>query len=354
MLSLYVLQAPGVTLPSDGFKKAFKLIIQKAELAYQEKLLSNRSFEHHAYEVYGDALKTVMQQYVNERLLSIPKHLEQLLTTTIQADFPDGTDQAKYVRECLITALDASAVEIVVFMKTFSTDWDSQKNQNRDDAPLPIIQSIENGCFKDYLVAISDTVYGVLDLHIHGLDLSSAVDLAAWLNGFAYYHTTSREVVSMSSHEYDMEEAEEMSSLAKARVASEINRKITNGIFSRIKEIVLRDVERYVPNSGDLMPESSTDEVSAKVTNSQDATNAAAEGDGISIDTMSEKDHLDETFTRLEKTLGPGIHEAIPPVKTAIRLLIYVHDLVFEYVQGYVRISSHLRFNHANLLVGHK
>jgi hypothetical protein len=37
---------------------------KKADSAYQDKLLSNKSSERHAYEVYGDELQRLMQEDV--------------------------------------------------------------------------------------------------------------------------------------------------------------------------------------------------------------------------------------------------------------------------------------------------
>ncbi len=129
--------------------------------------------------------------------------------------------------------------------------------------------------------------------------------MAAWLNSHVSYSNTADDLTSSHSAEEQEDEMNAVIHQTKSTVAGKVNGKLITSIFGRIREILLKDVERYVSKSEDFVPGANSFQANPKVVD-------------------------DGTNLRLEKALGIGIQSAYPPVKTACRLLVLVHDLTYD------------------------
>lgn len=252
---------------------------------------------------YEGALKTMIEDYVGIRLSNIPDRLRVLLTQTISEESSPMTSFARYAQECLNSAMDTCKVESIRFLTIFESEWKTL--QYSDDAS-PIVLSIQNGDFKNYMLRIASLVFEILQPVLERIDIYEAVRLSIWLNGYVSYHNTSGEVVSShSDNEYEEEERDEIPRRVRSIVGLFANKKIIVTIFGRIRDILLKDVERYTGNPEDFINPGNRP--------------------GHDSDFM---EHMDQV--RILRALGDGINSAYPPVKVACRLLIYVNDLTVE------------------------
>jgi hypothetical protein len=154
---------------------------------------------------------------------------------------------------------------------------------------------------------------------IQVVPLESAIEIATWANGFTNYRGTSGNMIS--SHEDEDEDdgpgldGWQSVSQAKARVGGEINKMIVNTIFGRIRDIILKDIERFAPKVDELILASPAISNHRNLQRSKDV----------------DEPFFEDTTDRLSKAIGPGILSAFPPVKTACQLLVYVTDLTFDH-----------------------
>jgi len=155
------------------------------------------------------------------------------------------------------------------------------------------------------------------------MDIFGAVEMAIWLNTHVYYGNSAGDLVSSHSEEEEADEIDTIIRQTKSYVAGKVNSKLISVIFGRIREILMKDVERFVGKAEDFIP---------RVSHTQSETKIVDDG----------------TNLRLEKALGLGIQAAYSPVKTACRLLVLVHDCTFEY--GGNNVSSKLFNNKIFLL----
>lgn len=320
MTSIYLLQDPQsaaevellrgtVTHVMDQAQQAIELYKQKTP---QEKFSTEQDAIRSYLTIYEEGLEGMTQQYVNTRILYIPGIVETYLTQSLITDLSPSIDFPRYARECLTAALEICENETKKFMCIFSTSWESVSYNN---LVSPTILTIDKGKFKSYLITIALRVFEILQPYLQGMDIFGAVEMAIWLNSHVYYGNAAGDLVSSHSDEEEEDEVNTVIRQTKSSVAGKVNSKIISAIFSRIREILLKDVERFVGKHEDFVP---------RVPNAQPEFETADDG----------------TNLRLEKALGLGIRAAYPPVKTACRLLVLVHDCTFEY--GSENVSSKL------------
>jgi hypothetical protein len=258
--------------------------------------------------MYENALKFKIQEYVSTRLSNIPDKVEELLNSTVSGQFDPRGDFPRYARECLLATLEICANECIKYLNIFDSKWRTLKYPDRIS---PVVLSTENGKFKDYLSTIALRVFDILQPFLQTIEIPTAVELATWLNSHVSYRNTPGEVSSNSDEEE--EETDVIPGQAKSRVAGQINNKIIAFIFDRLREILLRDVERYTGKSEDFIHSGTSSQPS------------------LDVKSKVEDDLFEDPINaRLEKALGLGIQGAYPPVKVACRLLVYVNDLTFE------------------------
>jgi hypothetical protein len=315
MTSFFLFQDPQSPAEAKMLAASLKYLLTQARGAIEDVHKAKSTEELNARRehlvMYENALKNKMQEYIGVRLSAVPDKIEELLNQSIPGEFDPRADFPRYARECLNATLEICANECVKYLNIFENRW---RTLEYPDQASPIMLSIENGKFKDYLSIIAVRVFKILQPYLQGIEISSAVELTTWLNGHVTHRTASG---SDDEEENDMDE---IPGQAKSHVAEEINNKIAATIFGRIREILLKDVERYMSKSDDsIHPGTSPKPVSDSKIKVED-------------DVFFE----DSINVRLEKALGLGIKGAYPPVKVACRLLVYVNDLTFEYDSGNV------------------
>lgn len=310
------MQDPQSEAEVELLRQSVKHLVEQAKHAIDTSRQEKSSAELSAYRgylaIYEEALRTMTQDYINTRLSYMPDIVEIYLTQTLLDEFDTRADFPRYARECLTAALEICGHESFKFIMIFANNWGNMRYR---DQSSPVLLSLEKGKFKEYLVTIGLRVFDILQPNLQSIEISSAVELANWLNTHVHNPNSSGDLVSSHSDE-DEDEDEETGAIfsqAKSKVAGRINNKIIGIIFGRIREILLRDVERYMGKSEDFVSRVPTAQSDSETIN-----------DGTSI--------------RLEKALGLGIRGAYPPVKTACRLLVLVNDLTFEY--GGENVSS--------------
>jgi hypothetical protein len=306
MTSIYLMQDPQSMKEVEMLQETIGHLLEQAKKAIDMSHQKKTSAELSAYRgylaIYEEGLRTMTQEYINTRMLYIPDLVGDYLTQTLPSQFEPGADFPRYARECLTAALEICEHETYKFVFTFPNNGGGQYK----DQASPILLSLEKGKFKEYLVTIAQRVFNILQPHLQGMDIFSAVEMAIWLNGHVHYRTVPGDLVSSHSEEEENDETPAILGQARSSVAGKVNNKFVSTIFGRIREILLRDVERYVGKTEDFVPRVPVIQNDAKV-----------------ID--------DGTNIRLEKALGLGIRAAYPPVKTACRLLVLVNDLTFEH-----------------------
>jgi hypothetical protein len=311
MTSIYLLQDPQSAAEVELLRGTVTHIMEQAKQAvevYNQKTPEKSSAEKEAIRsyltIYEEGLNAMTQQYVNTRISYIPGIMETYLTQSLTTDIDPSVDFSRYARECLTAALEICENETHKFLCIFSTSWESVSYNSHAS---PILLTVEKGKFKNYIVTIALRVFDILQPHLQALDILGAVELATWLNSHVYYRNTVGDLVS--SHSDEEEEEDEIATIirqTKSSVAGKVNSKLISIIFGRIREILLKDVDRYVGKNADFVPRVPTVQPDPEIVD-------------------------DGTNLRLEKALGPGIRAAYPPVKTACRLLVFIHDLTFEY-----------------------
>ena len=319
MTSIYLMQDPQSVKEVELLRETIDHLLAQAKQAFDMSHQKTTSAELSAYRgylaIYEEGFKTMTQEYINTRILYIPDIMGEYLTKTLSSQFEPAADFPRYARECLTAAVEICEHETYKFMFTFANNLG---NIQYKDQVAPILLSLEKGKFKDYLVTIAMRVFDILQPHLLVMDIFSAVEMAIWLNSHVHDRNMSGDLVSSHSDEDDNEEDNEergaILGQARSSVAGKVNSKFIGIIFGRIREILLKDIERYVGKAEDFVPRVPTNQSDFKIVD-----------DGTNI--------------RLEKALGLGIRAAYPPVKTACRLLVLVNDLTFEYSGE--NVSSH-------------
>lgn len=329
MTSIYLMQDPQSVKEGKLLQETISHLRRQTKKAINMSHERKTSAELTAYRgylaIYEEGLKTMIQEYINTRTLYVPDVIGDYLTSTLASQFTPGADFPRYARECLTAALEICGHETSKFLYTFVSNFDSL--QDKDEAS-PILLSIEKGRFKEYLITIAQRVFDILHPHIQGMDIFMAVEMAIWLNGHVHYRTVSSDHISLQSDEEEIDEGVAVLDQAQSLVAEKVNNKFVSTIFGRIRETLLKDVERYVGKADDFVPRVPT-----------------VQSDSQIID--------DGTNIRLEKALGLGIRAAYPPVKTACRLLVLVNDLTFEYSgENVTPNTSYHTWSLANLSTG--
>jgi hypothetical protein len=325
MTSIYLMQDPQSVKEVELLRDTIEHLLAQAKKAIDMSHKKTTSAEWSAYRsylaIYEEGFKIMTQEYINTRILYIPDIVGDYLTKTLPAQFEPAADFPRYARECLIGAVEICEHETYKFVFTFASNLG---NMQYKDPAAPILLSLEKGKFKDYLVTIAMRVFDILQPHLLVMDIFNAVEIAIWLNSHVYDRNMSGDLASSHSDEEDNEERGAILGQARSVVAGKVNSKFIGIIFGRIREILLKDVERYVGKADDFVPRVPATQSNFKIVD-----------DGTNI--------------RLEKALGLGVRAAYPPVKTACRLLVLVNDLTFEYSGE--NVSSTLLTKHGLLLI---
>jgi hypothetical protein len=306
MTSIYLMQDPQSVKEVEMLRETIDHLLEQAkkaiDISHQKKTGAKLSAYRGYLAIYEEGLKTMTQEYINTRMLYIPDIVGDYLTQTLPSQFEPGADFPRYARECLTAALEICEHETYKFVSIFANN--SENFQYKDQAFLTLL-SLEKGKFKEYLITIAMRVFDILQQHFQGMDIFGAVEIAIWLNSHVYLRNMSLDLVSSHSDEEEHEEIGAIVSQARSSVAGKVNSKFIGTIFGRIRETLLKDVERYVGKTDDFVPRAPVIQSDSKIVD-----------DGTNI--------------RLEKALGLGIRAAYPPVKAACRLLVLVNDLTFE------------------------
>lgn len=266
---------------------------------------------------YLDAFKSFIVEYATERQKIVPILLDKLL------DLADGQrsagDLARWARDSIQTILEIVTNEDSKYAETFLSHAPSSDGEEQRSSKAFTYR----GPFQTFLLDIVNKGCIAMQPILDTMDIPTTIELVTWLR-------THYDLSSLMDGEGDDDAATANTvprdAELKSRLSNLFKEAISKIVFSRMNEILLREIEKYSPKPEDLVARPSAiipsraDELDGEVLDAEGPVTS-----GIDV--------------RAAHLLGPGLSNAYPPVKTAVRLLMIFNDLTHDSKAEEVSIS---------------
>jgi hypothetical protein len=315
---VYVLLADESVSAEPKLSKSLRHIVEKAgeaiRLGPRTATAQVTDGKRDYLTTYKEALDRMLLDYVNSRADIVPELIDVMMRDSMSEDFSPKADFLGFTRNSFNTILDLCANEEERFVNLF----DGQSSLEFEDWSSPIYTAVYNGAYRSLISKIVSRVFDILKPDIENAHLFEVVDLVIWANTFTPNRRAPGQISALDSEEDEYEDDEQegwrSGTQAKGRVAEDIKKKMMGVIFTRIREVIAKEIEHFVPKSEDLV-------LGTRTSNHSNPSDAKKDENDIFSADVSD---------RLVKALGPGILEGYPPVLRASELLVNITDLKLE------------------------
>ncbi|KAI9743364.1 MAG: Golgi transport complex subunit 3 [Claussenomyces sp. TS43310] len=307
MTSAFLIQAPQSSAIGNEMEGFMEKLCEIAYKSYDPVRNAFRPSETRPYETdYLDTYRSFIVEYARERQKITSRIMDKLLDLVdLQKD---AGNVARWARECFQAGLEVAVNEDSKFTKTFLTQPVSSAYESSSK------QFTYKGPFHAFLLGIINSAYTAMEPLLSTMDIPTAIELITWLRTqYDQSDNSDDETENMGTPPDRVQNEAEL----KLRLSIQFRDAISKIVFGRINEVLLRDIERYQPKAEDLSPHPSI-------------PNPAKENGADEEVLNSDRPVTDGIEIRAGLLLGPGLSNAFPPVRTAVRLLMTFNDLTQE------------------------
>lgn len=309
MTNAFLIQAPQSSAIGQEMEGSMAKLYAIASKSYDPMRNVFRPSEAKPYESdYLDSFKNIIVEYAAER---------QKITTPIMDKLIDLTEgqksagsMARWARECFQAALEVAVNEESKYVKTFLTRPASLDHEEQGG----LKHFTYKGPFQSFLFDIVNKTCAAMQPVLGTMDISTAIELVTWLRTQYDQSNIADAEIEVAAAATDIVHSDVE---LRSRLSNQFKDAISKIVFGRMNEILLRDIEKYQPKQKDLAAHPSV--ISSADKSQLDEEVLDKEGpvtDGIEA--------------RADQLLGPGLSNAYPPVKTAVRLLMIFNDLTHD------------------------